>query len=63
MPKLYDLEQAFELRKTLSRKDRARELTKLLVLENILRGIYDKEDAPLQTAKDDVDWMNGDKVL
>ena len=57
------LEDVMNLRNTLDRKQRSRISNRLRVMDNIVRGLYDKEDDPLKVAQEDLDLMNGDKVL
>ncbi len=57
------LEEAIELRETLSVKERMRLVNELMVLGNILKGVYRKEAFPLDIAQEDLDLLNGDKVL
>lgn len=57
------LEAAIELRETLSVKERIRLVNELMVLGNILKGAYRQEAFPLDIAQEDLDLLNGDKVL
>ena len=57
------LQEAIELRETLSVQERIRLVNELTVLRNILTGAYRNETFPLDIAQEDLDIFNGDKVL
>ena len=57
------LQETIELRETLSAKERIRIANELTVLRNILTGAYHNEAFPLDVAQEDLDLLNGDKML
>jgi hypothetical protein len=58
-----EIEETFELVKGMSTKDKISLLNKLTVVSNIIKGAYRGTDNPILVAKDDLDILNGDKLL